>query len=260
MTILDQLAEHARERAAEAKKKIPPEEIRRQALSRPKGSFAFENALRKPGVSFICECKKASPSKGLIAPDFPYLRIAKEYEAAGADCISVLTEPKWFLGSDEYLREITSAVSIPWLRKDFTVDEYMIYEAKVLGASAVLLICSILSEEQIKSYISICDELGLSALVETHDENEVQTALHAGARIVGVNNRNLKDFSVDTDNSRRLRELIPRDMLFVSESGVSSAEDISKLREIGLDAVLIGEVLMRAPDKKAKLDELRGTI
>ena len=260
MTILDQLAEHARERAAEAKKKIPPEEIRRQALSRPKGSFAFENALRKPGVSFICECKKASPSKGLIAPDFPYLRIAKEYEAAGADCISVLTEPKWFLGSDESLREITSAVSIPCLRKDFTVDEYMIYEAKVLGASAVLLICSILSEEQIKSYISICDELGLSALVEAHDENEVQTALHAGARIVGVNNRNLKDFSVDTDNSRRLRELIPRDMLFVSESGVSSAEDISKLREIGVDAVLIGEVLMRAPDKKAKLDELRGTI
>ena len=260
MTILDQLAEHARERAAEAKKKIPPEEIRRQALSRPKGSFAFENALRKPGVSFICECKKASPSKGLIAPDFPYLRIAKEYEAAGADCISVLTEPKWFLGSDEYLREITSAVSISCLRKDFTVDEYMIYEAKVLGASAVLLICSILSEEQIKSYISICDELGLSALVEAHDENEVQTALHAGARIVGVNNRNLKDFSVDTDNSRRLRELIPRDMLFVSESGVSSAEDISKLREIGVDAVLIGEVLMRAPDKKAKLDELRGTI
>lgn len=260
MTILDQLAEHARERAAEAKKKIPPEEIRRQALSRPKGSFAFENALRKPGVSFICECKKASPSKGLIAPDFPYLRIAKEYEAAGADCISVLTEPKWFLGGDKYLREITSAVSIPCLRKDFTVDEYMIYEAKVLGASAVLLICSILSEEQIKSYISICDELGLSALVETHDENEVQTALHAGARIVGVNNRNLKDFSVDTDNSRRLRELIPRDMLFVSESGVSSAEDISKLREIGVDAVLIGEVLMRAPDKKAKLDELRGTI
>ena len=260
MTILDQLAEHARERAAEAKKKIPPEEIRRQALSRPNGSFAFENALRKPGVSFICECKKASPSKGLIAPDFPYLRIAKEYEAAGADCISVLTEPKWFLGSDKYLREITSAVYIPCLRKDFTVDEYMIYEAKVLGASAVLLICSILSEEQIKSYISICDELGLSALVETHDENEVQTALHAGARIVGVNNRNLKDFSVDTDNSRRLRELIPRDMLFVSESGVSSAEDISKLREIGVDAVLIGEVLMRAPDKKAKLDELRGTI
>ncbi len=258
MTILDQLTDYARKRTEQAKLKIPLEEINRQALSLPKGSFAFENALKKTGISFICECKKASPSKGLIAPDFPYLQIAKDYEAAGADCISVLTEPQWFLGSDEYLNEIASAVSIPCLRKDFTVDEYMIYEAKVLGASAVLLICSILSEEQIKSYISICDELGLSALVEAHDENEVQTALNAGARIIGVNNRNLKDFSVDTDNSRRLRELISRDVLFVSESGVSCAEDVAKLREIGADAVLIGETLMRATDKKAKLNELRG--
>lgn len=260
MTILDRLAEHARERTEQAELKIPLKEIKRQALSRPKGSFALENALRKTGISFICECKKASPSKGMIAPDFPYLQIAKEYEAAGADGISVLTEPKWFLGHNEYLKEIADTVSIPCLRKDFTVDEYMIYEAKMLGASAVLLICSILSEEQIKSYISICDELGLSALVEVHDENEVQTALYAGARIIGVNNRNLKDFSVDTDNSRRLRELIPRDVLFVSESGVSCAEDVAKLCEIGADAVLIGETLMRALDKKAKLDELRGTI
>lgn len=260
MTILDRLAEYARKRTEQAKLKIPLDEINRQAVSLPKGTFAFENALKKPDISFICECKKASPSKGLIAPDFPYLQIAKEYEAAGADCISVLTEPKWFLGSDEYLKAIASIVSIPCLRKDFLVDEYMIYEAKVLGASAVLLIGSILSEEQIKSYISICDELGLSALVEAHDENEVQTALNAGARIIGVNNRNLKDFSVDTDNSRRLRERIPRDVLFVSESGVTCAEDVAKLREIGADAVLIGETLMRAPDKKAKLTELRGTI
>ena len=260
MTILDQLADYARQRTEQAKSALPLEEIRHQALAIPKGDFSFHHALKKPGVSFICECKKASPSKGLIDPDFPYLKIAKEYEVAGADCISVLTEPKWFLGRDEYLKEIASIVSIPCLRKDFIVDEYMIYEAKVLGASAVLLICSILSEEQIKSYISICDELGLSALVETHDENEVQTALNVGARIIGVNNRNLKDFSVDTDNSRRLREQIPRDVLFVSESGVSCAEDVAKLREIGADAVLIGETLMRAFDKKAKLDELRGTI
>lgn len=260
MTILEELAEYARERTAKAKSEIPLDVIKRQVLSLPKGEVAFENALRKPGISFICECKRASPSKGLIAPDFPYLQIAKEYEAAGADCISVLTEPKWFLGSDEYLKEIASAVSIPCLRKDFTVDEYMLYEAKVFGASAVLLICSILSGEQIKSYLGICDELGLSALVEAHDENEVQSALDAGARIIGVNNRNLKDFSVDTDNSRRLRKLIPRDVLFVSESGVSCAEDVAKLREIGADAVLIGEVLMRSLDKKDKLDELRGTI
>ena len=260
MTILEQLADYARERVAEAKKKIPLEEIKRQALSLPKGNFAFENALKKPDISFICECKKASPSKGLIAPDFPYLEIAKEYEAAGADCISVLTEPKWFLGSDEYLKEIAATVNIPCLRKDFTVDEYMIYEAKLLGASAVLLICSILTEEEIREYIYICDELGLSALVEAHDETEVSVAVKAGARIIGVNNRNLNDFSVDTDNSSRLRRLIPQNVLFVSESGVKSAEDAENLREIGADAVLIGETLMRAPDKKAKLDELRGTI
>ena len=260
MTILDKLAEHARKRTEQAKLKIPLDQIKQQALSIPKGSFAFEDALKNSGISFICECKKASPSKGLIAPNFPYLQIAKEYEAAGADCISVLTEPKWFLGSDKYLKEIASAVSIPCLRKDFIVDEYMIYEAKILGASAVLLICSILSEEKIKSYISICDEIGLSALVEVHDENEVQKALHAGARIIGVNNRNLKDFSVDTNNSRRLRELIPHDVLFVSESGVSCAKDVAKLCEIGTDAVLVGETLMRALDKKSKLDELRGML
>lgn len=260
MTILDRLAEHARERTEQAKSKIPPVELKRRALSLPKGDFAFENALKSPDISFICECKKASPSKGLIAPDFPYLQIARDYESAGADCISVLTEPKWFLGSDEYLEEIASSVNIPCLRKDFTVDEYMIYQAKLLGASAVLLICSILSGEQIKEYIGVCDELGISALVETHDESEVETALKAGARMIGVNNRNLKDFSVDTDNSRRLREMIPHGVLFVSESGVGNAGDVAKLREIGADAVLIGETLMRATDKKAKLAELRGEL
>lgn len=260
MTILDQLADHARERVEKAKKEISLDELRNKALSLQKGSFAFENALKKPDISFICECKKASPSKGLIAPDFPYIQIAREYEAAGADCISVLTEPKWFLGADEYLKEIAQSVSIPCLRKDFTVDEYMIYEAKLLGASAVLLICSVLTEKQIEKYICISDTLGLSALVEAHDEAEVRTALNAGARLIGVNNRNLKDFSVNTDNSRRLRELIPDDVIFVSESGVSNADDVARLREIGADAVLIGEALMRAPDKKEKLAELRGAV
>ena len=260
MTILDQFADFARERVAGAKKRTPLDEIKRQALSLPKGDFPFEKALKKEGISFICECKKASPSKGLIAPEFPYLQIAKEYETAGADCISVLTEPKWFLGSDQYLREISGTVSIPCLRKDFTVDEYMIYEAKLLGASAVLLICSLLTVEDIREYIYLCDELGLSALVEAHDEAEVKVAVQAGARMIGVNNRNLKDFSVDTENSARLRRLIPKDVLFVSESGVRNAEDVAKLREIGADAVLIGETLMRATDKKAKLAELRGTI
>ena len=258
MTILDKLADHARERVAEAKKKLSLDEVKRLALALPKGSFEFEKALKKDDIAFICECKKASPSKGIIAENFPYLQIAKDYEAAGADCISVLTEPKWFLGSDEYLREIASNVSIPCIRKDFTVDEYMIYEAKLLGAKAVLLICSILSQQQISEYIGICDQLGLSALVEAHDEAELRAAVAAGARIIGVNNRNLKDFSVDTGNSRRLRELAPADVSFVSESGVQSAEDIRLLRQAGVNAVLIGETLMRAADKKAKLTELKG--
>lgn len=260
MTILDKLADYARERVESAKKDISLEEIKDKAYALPKGDFAFEKVLKKDELSFICECKKASPSKGLIAADFPYLEIAKEYEKAGVDCISVLTEPKWFLGNNDYLKEIAENVNIPCIRKDFTVDEYMIYEAKVLGASAVLLIVAILSDNQLKDYINICDELGLSALVEAHDEQEVKTALNAGARIIGVNNRNLKDFSVDTENSKRLRKLIPCDIIFVSESGVKSAEDVKAIREIGANAVLIGETLMKAPDKKQKLDELRGVI
>lgn len=258
MTILDELAAYARERVARAKENISLAELRRMALASPKGSFAFENALKTDDIAFICECKKASPSKGLIAPDFPYLQIALDYEAAGADCISVLTEPKWFLGSNDYLKEIAENVKIPCLRKDFTVDEYMIYEAKLLGASAVLLIAAILSQEQLSEYIDICDGLGLSALVEAHDEAEAIAAINAGARIIGVNNRNLKDFSVDTENSRRLRSMIPASVLFVSESGVRTAEDVQALRDIGADAVLIGETLMKAQDKRQKLMELRG--
>ena len=260
MTILEQLAAHARERVAAAKERLSEAEIKKQAYALPKGDFSFERALKKSGISFICECKKASPSKGLIAPDFPYLQIAKAYEAAGADCISVLTEPKWFLGSDSYLSEIAAAVKLPCLRKDFTVDPYMIYEAKLLGASAVLLIVSILNEAQLRESITICDSLGLSALVEAHSENEVAAAVRAGARIIGVNNRNLKDFSVDTENSKRLRNLVPHDILFVSESGVRTAEDVSRLRQIGADAVLVGETLMRAADKTQKLNELRGNL
>lgn len=259
MTILDQLADHARLRVTLAKQKVPLEAIKHQAYSLPEGAFAFEKALKKNDISFICECKKASPSKGLIAPEFPCVQIAKEYEAAGADCISVLTEPRWFLGKDKYLQQITDTISIPCLRKDFTIDEYMIYEAKLLGASAVLLICSILTAVQLREYIHICDCLGLSALVEVHDNREIQMGLDAGARMIGVNNRNLKDFTVDTENSRRLRKQIPDNVLFISESGVKTPEDVQELRRIGADAVLIGETLMRATDKKEKLQELRGT-
>ena len=260
MTILDELAAYARKRVDIAKETVSLEEVKQKALAMPKGDFLFEKNLRKDDISFICECKKASPSKGIIAEEFPYLEIAKEYEKAGVDCISVLTEPKWFLGKDEYLKEITDTVKVPCIRKDFTVDEYMIYEAKVLGASAVLLICSILDDAAIGKYLGICNDLGLSALVETHDEEEVKRAVSLGASIIGVNNRNLKDFSVDTSNSERLRKIIPSSSVFVSESGVKTAEDVARLREIGADAVLIGETLMRATDKKAKLAELKGII
>lgn len=261
MTILEDLAQYARYRVAADKKKIAPDIMKAMALemgSPIRGGFAFEEALRREGLSFICECKKASPSKGVIEPDFRYLDIARDYERAGADCISVLTEPKWFFGSDRYLQEIADAVTVPCIRKDFTVDEYQIYQAKVLGASAVLLICSILSEKQLEDFLSVCQTLGLSALVEVHDASEAKMAVEAGARIVGVNNRNLKDFTVDTENSRKLRDLIPDNVLFVSESGVKDEGDIAKIRQMGADAVLIGEALMRAADKKEMLNRLRG--
>ena len=260
MRILGQLADHARARTERAKQQLPLPVLQARSAAMPRGTFAFETALKRPNLSFICECKKASPSKGLIAEEFPYLQIARDYEAAGADCISVLTEPKWFLGSDRFLQEIAETVSIPCLRKDFTVDAYMIHEANLLGASAVLLICAILTPQQLRDFLAVCDALGLSALVEAHDENEVRMALDAGARIIGVNNRNLKDFTVDTDNSQRLRQLVPSDVLFVSESGVKDRTDVQRLQDLGADAVLIGETLMRAPDKKARLLELKGML
>ena len=258
MTILDELADAARLRVEKAKKSLPLAVLRQAAETMPIGDAPFRKALSGPELAFICECKKASPSKGLIAPEYPYETIARAYEAAGADAISVLTEPTRFLGSEEHLRSIVSAVKLPCLRKDFTVDAYMIYEAKTLGAAAVLLIVSILNEKQLVDYLALCRELGLSALVEAHKEPEIETALRAGAEIIGVNNRNLHDFTVDTGNSCRLRRLIPPEILFVSESGVKNAEDVKRLREIGADAVLVGETLMHAEDKAAKLRELRG--
>lgn len=256
--ILERIAEYTRERYEKITAGKPLKDIKSEALAMQKGSFEFEKALKTKELSFICEIKKASPSKGLIAEDFPYLKIAKEYEEAGAACISCLTEPKWFLGSDEYLKNVADCVSIPVLRKDFTVNEYQIYEAKTLSAKAVLLICSLLDTNTLSEYIGIADSLGISALTEAHNEREIESALKAGARIIGVNNRNLKDFSVDMNNAERLRKLIPDDVLFVSESGIKSRRDIEILENIGADAVLIGETLMRAENKKSMLDSLRG--
>ena len=258
--ILDALAESARKRVAEAAKWRSLEEIRRQALSLPPKAapFAFERVLRGKRLSFICEVKKASPSKGVIAPDFPYLAIAQEYERAGASAISVLTEPEYFKGRDSYLTEIRQAVSLPLLRKDFTVHEYQLYEARLMGADAVLLIAALLDTDTLRRYIGICNRLGLSALVEAHDAQEGHSALAAGARVVGVNNRDLRTFEVDLNTCLRLRDRVPVSIPFVAESGIRTPEDIEQLRGAGVNAVLIGETLMRSPDKKAALDTLRG--
>lgn len=257
--ILEEIAARTVQRVADEKAAVPLSEMKKRAEAMDANTgFPFRKALSGDEISFICEVKRASPSKGLIAPDFPYLDIARDYERAGASAISCLTEPFWFKGRDEYLAEISNAVTIPVLRKDFTVDEYMIYQAKVLGASAVLLICAILSKEQLSEYLGIAHSLGLSALVEAHDEDEVRTALSVGAGIIGVNNRDLRTFTVDINNSARLRKLVPPEVLFVSESGIKTAADIEALRSNGTNAVLIGETLMRSPDKKAALDELRG--
>lgn len=274
MNILETITERTRERIREQEKVIPPAEMRRMAEAvlreEQAGTAAnssgdrlekdympvFERALRQPGMSFICEVKKASPSKGIIAEEFPYMEIAKDYEAAGASAISCLTEPYWFLGSDVYLEEIAETVSVPVLRKDFTCSEYMIWQAKALGASAVLLICSVLDDGELRAYHRLTEELHMSALVEAHDAGEIEQAKQAGARIIGVNNRNLKDFSVDISHSARLRRLAGEDTVFVSESGIRGPEDMKALYENGTDAVLIGEMLMRSPDRQAALKTL----
>ena len=261
--ILEQIAAATRERVARDKEQTPAPRMRELAAalapapgSNP-ASFPFEAGLRGPGLGFICEVKKASPSKGIIAEDFPYLDIARSYEAAGAEAMSVLTEPQWFLGSDRYLEEIARTVTTPCLRKDFVVDSYQIYQAKVLGASAVLLICSLLDAATLREYLELAHSLGLSALVETHDAAEIDSAQAAGARIIGINNRNLKDFSVDLTTAGQLRARIGSDALVVAESGVRGAADVEALAAGGADAVLVGEALMRSADKVGVLAQWR---
>jgi len=262
MTILDEIAGKTRLRVAAAKNAAPFEQVQKAARALAENdttaAFPFERAIAAPGLSFICEVKKASPSKGIIAADFPYLNIAREYEAAGAAAVSVLTEPDYFLGSDQYLREIAATLAIPALRKDFVIDPYQIYEAKILGAQAVLLICALVDGQTLGQYIKTAAELGLSSLVEIHDEAEAEQAVKAGARIIGVNNRNLKNFKVDLAVTARLRSLISAGILVVAESGITSPEDVRALSGLNLDAVLVGESMMRAADKKRFLAELKG--
>ena len=258
MNILEKLADLSRKRMEADRARVPEEMLREQALALgPGNGAAFLAGLKKPGISFICEIKKASPSKGLISPEFPYLDIARSYETAGADCLSCLTEPEYFLGSDLVFRSIRQAVALPMLRKDFTVGVYQLDQARVMGADAALLIVSLLDAKTLSAYLERCEALGIAALVETHDEQEIRTAVSAGAKIIGVNNRNLKDFSVDFSNTARLRDQIPASCVCVAESGVRSPEDIRALRGIGADAVLVGETLMRAPDPAAELRKLK---
>ena len=257
--ILDTIVEATKIRVAQEKQVESPESVKAAALALPSDTgFPFEAALRQQDFNFICEVKKASPSKGIIAEHFPYLDIAKEYEVAGAAAISVLTEPDFFKGDKKYLQEIASTVKIPVLRKDFIIDEYQIYQAKVWGASAILLICACLDVPTLTKFRKLADSLGLSSLVEAHDENEVQMAIDCGARIIGVNNRNLKDFTVDVQNSVRLRNLVQDDVIFVSESGLETPEDIQVLRDNNIGVALMGETFMRSPNKVEKLAYLYG--
>lgn len=259
--ILEKIAADTRELLAEKKGKKPLKQVEQEARCAPESAApSFAEAIRGPGISFICEVKRASPSKGVIAPVFPYLEIAREYVSAGASAISVLTEQKYFLGQDRYLTEIAAQAPLPVLRKDFTVDPYQIFEARILGAKAVLLICALLEKELIREFLAIAEDLGLSAIVEAHDEREVETALSAGSRIIGVNNRDLKTFTVDMETSIRCRSLVPRDVLYISESGIETPEDMKRLEEAGVDAVLIGETLMRSTDKRAALKHLRSQL
>lgn len=258
--ILEKIATATRKRIEEEKVRIPFPRMKKMAEKDNRNTgFPFETALKEGDIHFICEVKKASPSKGIIAEHFPYVEIAKDYEEAGASCVSVLTEPEFFQGSNEYLTKIKEAVSIPVLRKDFILDSYQIYQAKVIGADCILLICSLLDEKTIKEFIGLCDLLGLSALIEAHDEHEVGMALRSGARMIGVNNRNLKNFEVDIHNSLHLRSLVPDDIIFVAESGIKTAKDIDVLKRAGVNAVLIGEALMKSPDKKKMIESLRGS-
>lgn len=258
MTILDEIANYAKVRVEKDKEIVSPAEMKELAKALPKtGGQLFYDAVAKPGLSFICEIKKASPSKGVIDPVFDYKEIAKAYNEAGVDAVSCLTEPKWFQGSDEIFKEVRSIVTAPMIRKDFVVDEYQIYQAKVMGANCVLLICSILDTGSILRFLDICEELGLAALVETHDEEEIRRAVSTGAKMIGVNNRNLKDFSVDFGNATKLRDYIPEDRLYVAESGVALPSDVKKLAHAGANAVLVGEAMMRAAGKKEFLLKMR---
>ena len=251
--ILDDIIVHKRLEVAEAKKKVPVSELMSAASERPKAIDFISLHQKTPGVKVISEIKKASPSRGIIREDFDHLSIAGEYEASGAFALSVLTDREFFKGQILYLSEIRAQSALPILRKDFTVDSYQIYEARCFGADVVLLIAAVLSRGEIEEHLELARSLGMCCVVEVHDEKELETALLSRSEIIGINNRDLRTFNVSLDVSRRLKEMIPKEKIVISESGISSPEDISGLVSCGIDTFLVGETLMKAQSPGAAL-------
>ena len=254
MNILDKITEKTKTRT----EKLNINDLKEKVQNLPRKDFIFKNALSGDKIKIISEIKKASPSKGLICQDFDPIKIAKEYNEAKTDCISILTEPYFFLGNNAYIKDVKKVTDIPILRKDFIIDEKQIYESKIIGADCILLICAILDEKKLKEFLNLAHKLCLSALVEAHNEDEIKTALNCNAEIIGVNNRNLKTFEVDFNNTFKLRKLVPDDIIFVCESGIKTREDIIKLEENNVNAVLIGETFMKSKNKIEEIKKLRG--
>lgn len=262
--ILDDIVERRKEQLAREAGEISRASIKSMACDAlcdySNIKTKFSAALSEERLGFICEVKKASPSKGLICEDFQPLKIAQEYQHAGANAISCLTEEYYFKGSNKYLKEIAENVNLPVLRKDFIFDDYQIAAAKVMGASAILLIAGILSKSQLADYLDYADSLALECLVEVHDEEELQKVLDTNAHIIGINNRNLKTFEVDLATTGRLAGFIPEDKIIVSESGIKNNEDCRNVKALGADAVLIGETLMRSGNIQQTFEQLSSGV
>ncbi len=255
--ILEEIVSDNLQELEARRREFPLAEVKQVALKQPP-PLDFASALRGDHIRLIAEVKKASPSRGVIRPDFNPVDIALTYAANGASAISVLTEAKYFQGSLEYLRDIGKALNkkLPLMRKDFIHDPYQVYESRAYGADSLLLIVAILTPEKLGELLVLSNELGMSCLVEVHDEAELEIAIGSGTGIIGINNRDLKTFTVDLGTTGRLRPLVPSDRIVVSESGIKNRNDIEKLGEMGVNAVLIGESLISALDIAAKMKEL----
>ena len=255
--ILDDIVAVKQKKLSDLMQKMPLDALQKKIEDRPANPKDFHHALKKPGISVIAEVKKASPSKGVIKSDFDPETIARQYNEYGADAVSVLTEEDFFLGCNEYLKTVKAVTHIPVLRKDFIIDIWQVYESRMIGADAILLIVGILTDKQLRTYRETAQSLGMHALVEVHNEEELARALDSGTEIVGINNRNLKTFDVSLETTEKLASKISPGKTIVSESGIKNAEDIRYLKQLGVDAVLVGETLMRAGSIKDQLDQFK---